>query len=296
MASSTVATATTTTKTFLLDYLTEAEITRNLATPTRAAVTGKAAVFDCPIKSIDSFLAKACSLLNLANYGRFPLIVANEGGAILGALLAVGYTPIEILNLRSDGTFNPISLIEDGQVLPNALHITTSGAQHKGKRMREALDTLLRAKIGGRSSDDVTFADLTSSTRGSNFNVTALNITTGAVEVLGNETYPAMVVADAVLASCAVQPYIASLSYKDEAGTTHQLMACSVTQTLPAATALSMYSKFLSGMAISNIVGYGWAGTASGVASTSGDPQYKYLTTQRAAAAIPKGMVNVSLL
>lgn len=220
---------------YLSQYVAEAELNRSLAAASpeameekarqmrregasRASKTpsliGRVLVMDFPIKGLDRFIARTCLRLHRANYGHFGLAVANEGAAIVAALLAAGYTPLEIISLRVSGQLDVTTLIEGGQKLPDALHVNHKGAAHKGHRLRDRIDELIRVKIGGDSSKPVTLAELRSAGTRLPLHITVLDLDLAAVVTLSHATHPTMAVADAVLASCAVQPYIGRVQVK----------------------------------------------------------------------------------
>lgn len=282
-------------KEFLSEFLTEPEIAKLSGKPPGPVITGKIMVMDYPIKEIDKFIASACLYMNHRHYGGFSLCVANEGAAVVAALIAAGYTPLEIVNLRSSGTFDPIQLIEGNQKLPDKLHIQKKGADHKGLHFRDHINELLRAKIPGDEAAMVTFTDLHNAGKRTPFYITALDITTAGIVPLSFETFPLMPVADAVLASCAVQPYISQVAYKTPDGEAHTFMACGQTQTLPIQTAIQLAQKLGLGAGAglaSKVEGFGCKSTenAAGAKNASGSDHYKILLAQRAQLVCPDAM------
>lgn len=260
---------------YLSQYVAEAELNRSLAAASpeameekarqmrregasRASKTpsliGRVLVMDFPIKGLDRFIARACLRLHRANYGHFGLAVANEGAAIVAALLAAGYTPLEIISLRVLGQLDVTTLIEGGQKLPDALHVNHKGAAHKGHRLRDRIDELIRVKIGGDSSKPVTLAELRSAGTRLPLHITVLDLDLAAVVTLSHATHPTMAVADAVLASCAVQPYIGRVQVKlnpptesssaagSAAGTKTAALTASAASAASAATAAAVKS------------------------------------------------------
>ena len=207
-------------------------------------------VLDCPIEGIDKFIAGASSHLYSVRLGAPSYIVGNEGGALYGALLAVGYKPLEILSLRSEGLFDPTNLIEGKQILPDKLHIRKNGADHKGHHFRDRVDELLREKTGGDPSSPVTFALMKTAGKRIPLYITVLDTATASIVTLSSITAPQMSVAEAVLASCAVQPYISSVSpcgggtpFKVTTGTDlHEYISCSTKQSFPYAQAKALFT------------------------------------------------------
>lgn len=277
--------------TFVSDYLTAPEATKLMGKPPGPIASGRIMMMDYPIKAIDKFIAVACARMNYNHYGGFALCVANEGAAVVAALLAAGYTPLDIIGLRSSGTFNPIELIEGNQKLPDKLHIQKKGADHKGLHFRDHINELLRAKIPGDAKAMVTFTELHNA-RAMPLHITALDISTAGIVPLSFSTFPMMPVADAVLASCAVQPYISQVVYKTPEGETHTFMACGQSQTLPFQTVGQLVHKLgmgpIAGL-IPKIEGFGYLGTENpaGAKNASGSELYKVLLAQRAQAVFP---------
>lgn len=279
-------------KAFYEQYMDAGSVGRFSVPSPNKPVPGLPLVLDYPIKEIDRFIVQACLRMNFSNYQKFTMIVANESGAIIAALLAAGYTPLEIAEMRSAGNFNPVDLIEAGQKLPDKLHIQKKGADHKGLRLRDAINALLCTKLG---LDDpkavVTFEMLHNAGMHTALYITVLDTTAGAIVPLSFENFPAMAVADAVLASCAVQPYITAVTIKMDDGN-HSLMSCSNKQALPLCTAASLFkSKNMTGNFQTLVVGYGCshAVNEAGSKNATGTDLYKHLLSTRATVQIPPG-------
>lgn len=222
-----------------------------------AMVNGKILVLDYPFSFADRYIARVCIRLRYNNAARYCAIVANEFGAVIGALTAAGYTTDEIVNLRVNGVLDVIGLVENGQRLPDALHVSRKGGAHKGFRFRDCIDSLIREKIGGDASSMVTFAELASAAKKTPLVITALNVDTGLIEGLSAKTYPNMPVATAVLASCAISGYIGRVEYTNSSK--HTFACGSVIQSLPMATARQFHAS--SGARLpfaSMIIGFGY--------------------------------------
>ncbi|MFA5091414.1 MAG: hypothetical protein WC483_02175 [Candidatus Paceibacterota bacterium] len=278
------------------DLIPAGELSRRLGPSPSKPTPGRFLIMDYPIKSIDRFIANACTHMAFANYVNFGFTVANEGAAVVAALLAAGYTPREIYELRASGKFIPIDLIEAKTKITGRFHVQKKGADHKGLRFREAVDRLIREKIGAGPGVDpltpVSFAEL-AITRPVAFYITALDLTTGAVVTLSRDTHPTMAVADAVLASCAVQPYLRNLTFTDAVGP-HLYAACSNIATLPFLTAQGKAKEKRIPNFDSLAIGYGCSSTANeaGVKNASGTATQKALQAQRAQAVVPAQLMS----
>jgi hypothetical protein len=279
--------------TYLAQYLSSAEIAKFKGHAQVSPLAGKALILDYPIKKMDEYFARACMFMNYMNYGGFNMIVANEGGAIIGALRAAGYSFLEIAGLRADGTLDILKLIEGGQKMPQALHVRTKGSDHKGLRLRDAIDNLLKAKIPGTENHLVTFADLQRAPVGRVLYITVMDTKSAGIVPLCAQDFPSMSVADAVLASCAVPPYIAPVLYTKADGTKYEFYSCSGAQSLPIATAEKIFfANKSSGNFASSVAGYGYKGTdnEAGATNATGTSFQKSLMSQRAAAIVPEAM------
>lgn len=284
---------------FLGQHWSDAEIHRFSAKQTAPVINGRCFVMDYPIKSFERFVAKSCLLMNFARYDRPILSVANEGGAIVAALLATGYTPMEIVGIVGSGGLDVITLIEGNQILPDALHIKKKGADHKGLHLRDRINELIMTKLGGNTAELLTFESLRHAGKQSNLYITALDVTDAKIIPLGFETYPRMPVADAVLASCAIQPYIGAVSATAPDGTTHSFMACSAKQSFPFETASLLFkARKLSGNFPNLVVGYGYNGTdnEAGIKNASGTVFQKFMMSQRAMAVYPPAVARTVTL
>jgi hypothetical protein len=286
-------------KSFVEEYMPANEITRYSTKPTGTPINGMYLILDHPIKALNKFIVNVCYRLHHGNYGHFRMSVANEGGAILAALLAAGYTPMEVVALFSTGVLDIVNLVEGGQKLPDALHMKKKGALHKGLRLRAKIDELMRAKIGGNPNEDVSFETLFNAGKRLPLYITVLDVTTAAIVPLGYDNHPRMAVADAVLASCAIQPYIGAVQYKDVDGSSHTFMSCSIKQSLPLQTAAQIFKSVnATGNFQSLVVAFGSNGTENeaGVRGASGSDLYKYILSQRAQAVVPEQMRRVVCL
>lgn len=278
---------------FLAKFLTSAEIVKFKGHAQPAPAAGKILALDYPIKRVDEYFARACMFMNFMNYGGFDMIVANEVGAIVAALRAAGYSFQEIVGLRADETLDVINLIEGGQKLPQALHKRTKGADHKGMRLRDAIDKLLKVKVSGCENRLVTFLDLKNASSRFPFFITVLDLATAGVVALSAENFPGMAVADAVIASCAVQPYIAPIVYVGADGVKHEFYACGQAQSLPIQTAQQLFKAHkCSGNFSTLIAGYGYKGTDNEAASAhaSGTSIQKVVMNLRAAPRFDESM------
>jgi len=230
---------------------------------------GRALVVDFPIKSFDKYLARILSALQC---GRCGYIVGNEGGAVLAALYAAGYTGGEIFELREKEIFNPIYLIEGKKRLPDKLHIRKHDADHKGHRFRDALDKIIRQHVGGDARHPVTFAELRNSGKTVPLYITAMD--KDAIVTFSAETHPDISVAEAVLASCAVQPYIGYVEIQGR-----HYVSCSEKVSLPLQQAQAVFQKHVHGVFNGMLIAFG-----------------SIESERRAKAVIPVGCRGVTLL
>lgn len=285
---------------FLQKFLTPEEIYK-LSHP-RAGVgySNKVLIFDCPIKKFNEFAAKTLMLIKYNKLSNFSMIVGNEGASIIGSLLAVGYTPDEILELLASNELNVTKLIEDGQKLPNKLHKRKNGAMHKGLRLRDKLDELYRRKIPGDSKTPVLMCNLAFKY----LSITATNLSNKTVVDINNNTYPLIPLADAVLASCAVFPYIRKVEYVETVDDKKEITffsSCSNKVTLPIERAQIMYmkSKFHKKKGVfefsSVAVGFYWGkgGNEEITQYLKGNDQFKDAFFDRADPIIPPKMKSV---
>lgn len=208
---------------------------------------GKYLVFDAPIKNATKYMAKTMAYSN-DGFIAPCAVMGNEGGAIYGSLLACGYSAREIVGVWADG-FDPIELIEGGQKLPSRIHLRSGGAEHKGLRLRDALDVLYRKKLGLSDTAQMTFADLLARTH-VQFYVSVFDGAIRQPTIISAATHPQMPVADAVLATCAVQPYIRAFEWtapkknpsdKSEKPLVHPYCSCSSVKTVPITDAMALY-------------------------------------------------------
>jgi hypothetical protein len=283
---------------FLMPLISALEY-NNYCNPKPSSTTqwGKVLVMDAPIKDIDVMLAHICANIAYEGYRNYTLMAGNEGGAMIAAFLAAKYTPREIIQLRATEGFNPIALIEDGQKLTGKLsvfHKRKQGADHKGLRFRDALNALLRKKIGGVPETPVTFGELARQAEPIHLLIKALDSTVNKPIVLSHLDYPNMSVADAVLASCAVQPYIRGFEYTADDGTTHEFYSCSLIESLPLGDAKTFYTVKLkiADQFFLRLLGYGFSDTVNKVADPNKVGDYAHtIAAYRAKPVIPPDCV-----
>jgi hypothetical protein len=291
--------------TYLAPYLTAVELAQyNNPKKASTALWGKMMILDAPIKDIDRLMAKILADVWHNQYRNYSVVLGNEGGALIGALLVAGYSPQEIIALRASGELDPITLIEGGQVLTGKMslfHKRTGGADHKGKRFRDKVNELLRAKLAGSSDDPVRFGELmtVNSSRGTgllSFGVKVFDSVSGMPIVISGATHPTMPVADAILSSCAVVPYISGFAYTDAGGVEHTYWSCSGISNLPIVEVMSTYKALRAAHSInaaleSLLVGYGYSGTTTLVGDEVGATYASVATTVRPVALVPSQYV-----
>jgi predicted acylesterase/phospholipase RssA len=111
--------------------------------------------------------------------------------------------------------------------------------------------------------------------------ITAIDELTNSVVTLNARDYPNMPISDAVLASCAVQPYINRIEYEDKEKKIHKLFCCSPVHTLPLDVAEAEFVKGKYTFILAkHVLGYGFAGQINEIAKkTSKDSKNAYLET-----------------
>lgn len=251
---------------FLKQYATEKEVSRYLSATEIARAVGRVLVLDFPVKEFDTFISRVVTLIWISGYRKPSLIVANEGAAVFAALNAAGYTAQDIVNLRVDGRLDVLDLIQGKKKhIPNIINPRKKGAEHKGLRFRDCINTLLVEKVrkdvvdGGDAP--VTFDELLQFNPGCPISFTCYDDSTKGVAELSAVTCPSMSVADAVLATCAVKPFIRRVSFKDDEGAEHLFYSCSSIQTLPLGLAQTIFKKSkMAGRFAASLSAFGFVG------------------------------------
>jgi len=152
------------------------------------------------------------------------------------------------------------------------------------------MNKFLADKVLSEPKTRITFRALRRQ-KGCNLIITAMDIN-GDVVQLSADTFPDMPVADAVLATCAVQPYIARVLYKDGNKMEHKLYSCSPKETLPVYIARE---RFIEGMRSGKYTGvfsakvaiFGCKCANNELSSLSSKTDYYHLLTQKRQAARP---------
>lgn len=269
---------------FVGQYLNVQEM-NEFSNPRKAGIEsqGRVLLFDYPVKRFTLFAVKALAHMVSLSFSRPAMLVGNEAGAVLTILLAAGYQPREILELLSTKKLDVLDLIEGKTKVKGSAHKQVHGADHKGLRLAEKIQSLLREKLKAPEDRTVTLKDVQDATKVPFF-ITALDDVSNGVVTLCARDYPNLPASSAVLASCAVQPYLNRVEYVDSEKKTHKLFCCSPVQTLPIAVAVAEYKK-LKGDAFlkKHIFGYGFAGQINETAKkTSKDSKTVYLETLNA--------------
>jgi hypothetical protein len=262
---------------YLGQYLNVQELNNyNNPTPGGMEVSGRAIVLDYPIKGFQSFACKVLSHLIHLDYRQHMMIVANEAGAILGVLLAAGYTQKEIVSILVEGRLEVVELVEGKTKIKGKAHKKVHGADHKGLHLAERLQELLRAKLKAPEGRTILLSDLRVP-----FYVTALDELTSSIITLCAEKYPDMSASDAVLASCSVQPYINRVEYTDKEKNVHRLFCCSSIHTLPIdVVEVECLKRNVNLVTGKHLLGFGCANQINEIAKkTSKDSKNAYLET-----------------
>jgi len=286
----------------LLKHLNPQEV-RAVNAPPRVGTElhGYVLVLDSPIRDVEWFTAKVTAEILRVGYKHFSEVVANEGGAVIGSLIAAGYPIVEIATLIAEKKLDPVQLIEGKNTLQiETVEKTKKGklklkrkvkgkkvqkihsAQHKGFRFRNELKRL----IAERAKDAVTFKELYLHTR-IPLIIPVLD-DQGNIQYLSHETFPDMAVADAVLATCAVQPYIARVEYKTPEKALYKFYSCSPKKTIHTEIARERFIKTKrDGTFPSKVVIYGVRNPDNELAGISKKTDYYHKLTQKRSADPP---------
>jgi NTE family protein len=130
----------------------------------------------------------------------------TSAGAIQAALLAVGYTPAEIIRVVNE---MPVQRLNDGRLIffGGSTRLITQYGWYRGDQFTRFMGELVARKAG---SADLTLGqlhDLAKQGKGRDLYVTGTNLTRQQVQVFSYETHPDLRVADAVRISMSIPLY-----------------------------------------------------------------------------------------
>lgn len=135
---------------------------------------------------------------------RYDIIAGTSVGAIIGALLAVGYEPMELLRAIPDPEKEPL-------VQPDIQGFDHYGAA-SSDRLMAFLEKLLRDKCDGRI---MTLREVYTHF-GVDLIITGTNLTRMSVEYFHRHTHPYMYVLDALRITCCVPLLFPYVEYKEQ--------------------------------------------------------------------------------
>ncbi|MCB2406660.1 patatin-like phospholipase family protein [Hymenobacter lucidus] len=130
----------------------------------------------------------------------------TSAGAIQAALLAVGYSPAEIIAVVNE---MPVQRLNDGRLMffGGSTRLLKQYGWYRGDQFTSFMSELVARKTG---SPDLTLAqlhDLASQGKARDLYTTGTNLTRQCVQVFSYETHPEMRVADAVRISMSIPLY-----------------------------------------------------------------------------------------
>jgi NTE family protein len=141
-------------------------------------------------------------------------------GAIQGALLAVGYTSGEIIELTSN---IPLKKFNDGgwMIAGGIKRLRKHFGWYKGEKIAEWVEDLIAAKTG---NCDITFAELHAQCADKGYKdlyITGTDLTYQTLRVFSFENYPNMRICDAVRISLSIPLYYRAV-LMDDSGRVHE--------------------------------------------------------------------------
>lgn len=138
-------------------------------------------------------------------------VAGTSVGAIQASLLAVGYTPQEIIELTAD---IPLRRFNDGGwMLAGGIHrLKKQYGWYKGERIGKWIECLFAAKTG---NGDISFGELHA--RGyKDLYITGTDLTYQCLRIFSHENYPQMRVKDAVRISLSIPLYYKAVLMDDD--------------------------------------------------------------------------------
>jgi NTE family protein len=136
-------------------------------------------------------------------------VAGTSAGAIQASLLAIGYSPEDIVNIVNETpieTFN-----DDGFISKGTKRLLKEFGWFRGDSFLRTLEDLIFQKTGNANLTFEELHELAKATPYRDLYVTGSNLTEQVLEVFSFETYPKMRIADAVRVSMSIPLYYRSL-------------------------------------------------------------------------------------
>jgi len=142
-------------------------------------------------------------------------VAGTSVGAIQGALLAVGYTSNEIIELTAH---IPLKQFNDGawMLAGDIRRLRKQFGWYKGEKIAQWIEELIEAKTG---NGQITFAELHAQSAEKGYKdlyITGTDLTYQTLRVFSYETYPNMRICDAVRISLSIPLYYRAVLMDDE--------------------------------------------------------------------------------
>jgi NTE family protein len=137
----------------------------------------------------------------------------TSAGAIQASLLAVGYTPEEIMEIALDV---PLRKLNDGGLLRGPKRLKKNFGWYKGEKMGTWIEALIEKKTGNAN---ITFAELYRDRAVKGYKelyITGTDLTYQCMRVFSHETYPNMRIKDAVRISASIPIYFGAVLIDDQ--------------------------------------------------------------------------------
>jgi NTE family protein len=142
-------------------------------------------------------------------------VAGTSVGAIQGALLAVGYTSNEIIELTSH---IPLKQFNDGgwMLAGGISRLRKQFGWYKGEKIAQWMEDLIAAKTG---NGDITFGELHAQNVNKGYKdlyITGTDLTYQTLRIFSHENYPNMRICDAVRISLSIPLYYRAVLMDDE--------------------------------------------------------------------------------
>jgi NTE family protein len=137
----------------------------------------------------------------------------TSAGAIQASLLAVGYTPEEIMEIALDV---PLRKLNDGGLLRGPKRLKKNFGWYKGEKMGTWIEALIEKKTGNAN---ITFAELYRDRAVKGYKelyITGTDLTYQCMRVFSHEAYPNMRIKDAVRISASIPIYFGAVLIDDQ--------------------------------------------------------------------------------
>jgi NTE family protein len=136
----------------------------------------------------------------------------TSAGAIQAALLAIGYTPEEIMEIALEV---PLKKFNDGGMLKGMRRLKKNFGWYKGEKMSAWIEGLIARKTG---NGNITFAELYRDRAAKGYKelyITGTDLTYQCMRIFSHETYPNMRIKDAVRISASIPIYFGAVLMDD---------------------------------------------------------------------------------